>query len=96
MNNKSKKRVFFISGILSFMASVVILFKAMFIILNYMTKDYTGAVLAEEQNLAIINFVIALGFVVFATYCVHKASGIKLDAVSSDDKNQADEKTSNG
>lgn len=86
MTKKSEKRVFFISGILSFVASIVFLFKSMFVILNYMTKDYTGEVLAGEQHLAMVNFAIALGFVIFATLCVHKASKINPEKSKSDDE----------
>ena len=86
MNKKSKKKFLFILGILSFIGSVVLLFKSMFVMLNYRMKEYTGALLASEQNLAAIIFAIAVLLVIFATYCTVQSSKIELDAVGSDDK----------
>lgn len=95
MNNKSKKRTLFTSGILSFIVSVGFLFRSMFVVLDYKTKDHIGSALASGQAAAINLFVIALGFVILATYCVHKASKVELDDVESEDEAQADKKTVN-
>ncbi len=84
MNNKNKKRVFFTSGIVSFLVSVGFLFKSMFVVLDYTTKDHIGSALASEQGRAINMFVIAVGFVILATYCVHKTSSFEPDDVKTD------------
>lgn len=79
LNNKSKKRVLITSGVLSFIASVVFLFRCLFIILNYTTYDYSGAVLEAEHRLLFIHFSFALGLVILATYLVHKSSKVDSD-----------------
>lgn len=89
MNKKNKKTLLFITGVLSFIASVVLLFKSVFVSINYKLEGYTGAVLLEEQNLARLIFALALGLVVLATYLTYASSLIKID----EPDGEADKKT---
>lgn len=70
MKFKTKRIALFTSALLSFVGSFVFLWFFMYISWNSTAKEYSGAVLAEEEMKGYINIAVAVFFLIFGTYCV--------------------------
>lgn len=77
MKIKTKKILYFISGIFSFLLSIVFLWFYMFNSWNIGSKNYTGAVLADEEMQGYIYIAIAVGLLISGTFCVCRGVLIK-------------------